>query len=165
MSILFQASASRPRISSKAIIANRAFLPSTWPVTWTRHLRSAAAGPLSSEDKTYGGQNTGKIRWKHASSHDHGSEKMGPSNSKYLSIIAIFHFHDYGSGSSDQWTALVISWLRKGVEENAVDDKEAGNPRLDPTWGHTWASPQIAVISMQVWWNKGRDDSPSTFLD
>jgi len=37
-------------------------------------------------------------------------------------------------------------WLRKGVEENAVDDKEAGNPRLDPTWGHTWASPQIAVI-------------------
>ena len=38
--------------------------------------------------------------WLHHPPHSHGSQKMGPSNSSYLSNIAIFHFHDYGRKSS-----------------------------------------------------------------
>ena len=37
------------------------------------------------------------------SSHNHGSEKLGPSNSSFLSFGVVFHFHDYarkGPGSA-----------------------------------------------------------------
>ena len=44
------------------------------------------------------------------SSHNHGSEKLGPSNSSFLSFGVVFHFHDYarkGPGSAKNGSILL----------------------------------------------------------